>query len=249
MPDKFKTGNKDTGAANIDVYVTSIGYESAWESQMQCKLQGMHVSLQANDRDSILDLGLDSYEKMYVLDNESSIGSNVPVLLGPGEDNSTVSSGDDESVESTDSTEELVDGNCMQCYACTDYGHVQGQCYLSSYRSSVEAEESAAKGARINTFLAEFMQESLDTERFSEDSVSGASEFTLSSWTDTTGSISAKSDTSSDASLATEINERQMVAFQEERHEADQMVDRREYSLASSMQFNATLDLLKSPDI
>ena len=71
--------------------------------------------------------------------------------------------------------------------------------------------------ARNNTFLAEFMQESLDTERLSEDSVGGASEFTLSSWTDTTCSISANSDTSSDATLATGINERQMVAFQEEK--------------------------------
>jgi hypothetical protein len=164
---------------------------------MQRELQGMHVSLQANEGDSIVDLGLDSYDEMYVLDDESSVGSNVPVLLGPGEDNSTVSSGDDESVESTDSAEELVDGNCMQCYACTDYGHVQGQCYVSSYRSSIEDEASAAEEAKNNTFLAEFWQESLDTERFLEDSVSGASEFTLSSWTNTAGSMSEMSDTSS----------------------------------------------------
>ena len=109
---------------------------------MQRKLQGMHVSLQAKDSDSIVDLGLDLYDEMYVLDDESSIGSNVPVLLGPGEDDSIVSSGDNESDESTDSTEELGDDYCMQCYACTDYGHVQGQCYVSSYRSLIEAEAS-----------------------------------------------------------------------------------------------------------
>ena len=249
MPDKFKTGDKDAGAANIDVYVTSVAYEAAWESQMQRELQGMHVALQANDGDSIVDLFFDSYDEMYVLDDDSSVGSGVPMLFGPGEDDSTVSSDDEKSVESTDSTEELVDDNCMQCYACTDYGHAQGQCYLSSYRSSVEAEASVTEEARNNTFLAEFMQESLDTERLSEDSVGGASEFTLSSWTDTTCSISANSDTSSNATLATGINERQLVAFQEEKREAYQLVDRREYSLASSMQFNATLDLLKSPDI
>ena len=53
--------------------------------------------------------------------------------------------------------------------------------------------------------------------------------------------MSERSDTSSDVILAAENNDGQLVVFQEESCEADQLVDRREYSLASGMQFNATL--------
>ena len=82
----------------------------------------------------------------------SSIGSDIPVLLGPGEDNDSVSSGDNESVESTDSTDESADNYCMQCYTCTDFGHGPEQCNLSAYCSLIEAEICVAEEARNNTF-------------------------------------------------------------------------------------------------
>ena len=50
-----------------------------------------------------------------------------------------------------------------------------------------------------------------------------------------TGTIESKMDTSSDGTLAAENSERQLVVLQEERCVADQLVDRREYSLVSRM--------------
>ena len=58
--------------------------------------------------------------------------------------------------------------------------------------------------------------------------------------------MSKRSDTSSDVTLAAENNDGHLVIFQEESHEADQLVERREYSLASGMQFNAPLELKSS---
>ena len=61
MPDKFKNNDTDTGAENIDIYVTNIAYETSWEAQAQRKQQH---SRQANEGDSFLDLGIISDEEV-----------------------------------------------------------------------------------------------------------------------------------------------------------------------------------------
>jgi len=61
-----------------------------------------------------------------------------------------------------------------------------------------------------------------------------------------TGTIESKMNTSSGVTLAAENSERQLVVFKEERCVSDQLEVRREYSLASGMQFNAPLELKSS---